>query len=285
MPMIDTGSTRLAYDEAGDGPAVVLLHAGLADRRMWDHQFAALAADHRVVRYDRRGVGGSADHGGPVEHHRDLLDLMDALDIDRAALVGASYGGAHAVDAALAAPGRVGALALVCPGMSGHRWPQSFTDAAAAAVGPAVPPERLARYRAGNAAPDPADVAAMAQAQARFMVAGPGRSPEDLPPESWDLSLLMLRELFARLWSSPANTPRWIDPPANGRLAEVGVPALVVKGLSDVREIQEVADLYHAGIPGARLLELPDTGHVPSVERPAELTAALAGFLAEVPAA
>ncbi|MFL1426712.1 MULTISPECIES: alpha/beta fold hydrolase [unclassified Nocardiopsis] len=284
MPMIDTGSTRLAYDEAGDGPAVVLLHAGAADRRMWDHQFAALAADHRVVRYDRRGVGGSADHEGPVEHHRDLLDLMDALDIDRATLVGASYGGAHAVDAALAAPDRVGALALVCPGMSGHRWPPSFADAAAAAVGTAVPAENLARYRAGNAEPDPADVAAMAQAQARFMVAGPGRAPEDLAPEAWDLSLLMLRELFARMWSSPANTPRWIDPPANGRLAEVAVPTLVVKGLSDVREIQEVADLYTAGVPGARLLELPDTGHLPSVERPAELTAALAGFLSEAPA-
>ncbi|MGW9348309.1 alpha/beta fold hydrolase [Nocardiopsis flavescens] len=284
MPMIDTGSTRLAYDEAGDGPAVVLLHAGLADRRMWDHQFAALSAGHRVVRYDRRGIGGSADHEGPVEHHRDLLDLMDALDIDRAALVGASFGGAHAVDAALTAPGRVGALALVCPGVSGHRWPRSFTDAAAAAVGPAVPPGRMARYRAGNAAPDPADVAAMAQAQARFMVAGPGRSPDDLPPEAWDLSLLMLRELFARLWSSPANRPRWIDPPANGLLAKIGVPTLVVKGLSDVREVQDVADLYAAGVPGARLLELPDTGHLPPLERPAEFTAALAGFLEEAAA-
>ncbi|MDT0330687.1 alpha/beta fold hydrolase [Nocardiopsis lambiniae] len=281
MPMIDTGSTRLAYDEAGSGPAVVLVHAGVADRRMWDHQFSTLAAGHRVVRYDWRGYGGSADHEGPVEHHRDLLDLMDALEIDRASLVGASFGGAYAVDAALTAPDRIDALALVCPGLSGHRWPQSFTDAATAAVGTAVPPERLDRYRAGNAEPDPADVAAMARAQAGFMVLGPGRIPEDMAPEAWDMSLLMLRELFARLWSSPVNTPRWIDPPANGRLAEIGVPTLVVKGLSEVHEVRDVADLYAAGIPGARLVELPDTGHLPSVERPAELTAALTEFLRE----
>lgn len=55
--MIDTGTTRLAYDEAGAGPAVVLVHAGVADRRMWDHQFAELAKDHWVVRYDWRGYG------------------------------------------------------------------------------------------------------------------------------------------------------------------------------------------------------------------------------------
>jgi pimeloyl-ACP methyl ester carboxylesterase len=56
-------------------------------------------------------------------------------------------------------------------------------------------------------------------------------------------------------------------------------PALIVKGLSEIPQVQDVADLYKAGIGGSRLLELPDTGHLPSVERPGELTAALVEFL------
>jgi len=279
MAMIDTGGTRLAYDEAGSGPAVVFVHAGVGDRRMWDHQFTAFARTHRVVRYDWRGHGGSADHEGPVTHHEDLLALMDGLGIERATLVGASYGGAHCADAALAAPERVEALALVCPGMSGHEWPEVFVRESRKMVLAAVPHERLEVYRAGRAAPDPADVAAMAQAQARFMVLGPGRDPEDMPQEAWDLSLLMLRELFARQWSGPVLTTRPPGRPAKARLGDLAAPTLVVKGLSEPGPVREVADLYAEGVHGARLLELPDTGHLPSVERPAELTAALADFL------
>ncbi len=278
--MIDTGTTRLAYDEAGSGPAIVFVHAGVADRRMWDHQFTALARTHRVVRYDWRGHGGSADHEGPVAHHEDLLALMDALDIDRAVLVGASLGAAYCADAALAAPERVEALALVCPGMSGHEWPEAFTREARKMVLGAVPHEQLEVYRAGHADPDPGDVAAMAEAQARFMVLGPGRVPEDMPIEAWDLTLLMLRELFARRWSGPVGATRWPERPAKERLGEIAVPTLVVKGASEIAQVRELADLYAGNVPRARLLELADTGHLPSVERPAELTAALAEFLA-----
>ncbi|MEU0240758.1 alpha/beta fold hydrolase [Nocardiopsis sp. NPDC006198] len=279
MAMIDTGDTRLAYDEAGSGPAIVFVHAGVGDRRMWDHQFAAFSRTHRVVRYDWRGHGGSADHEGPVTHHEDLLALMDGLGIGRATLVGASYGGACCADAALAAPDRVESLALVCPGLSGHEWPEVFVRESRKMVLAAVPHERLEVYAAGRAEPDPADVAAMAQAQARFMVLGPGRDPEDMPPEAWDTVLLMLRELFARRWSGPALTTRWPGRPSKERLGEIAAPALVVKGLSEPGPVREVADLYAEGIPGARLLEMPETGHLPSVERPAELTAALADFL------
>jgi pimeloyl-ACP methyl ester carboxylesterase len=279
MARIDVGPTVLGYEEAGEGPAVVLVHAAAADRRMWDHQFDALAERYRVVRYDWRGYGESDDAEGPVAHYRDLVALLDALGIRRAALVGSSMGGAHAVDAALVAPERVGALALVCPGMTGRAWPPEFVEAGRRMVSRAVPPERLAVYRAGNADPDPADVAAMAEAQARFMVAGPDRVPEDLPAEAWEKALLMYRAVFRRMWSGPPTETVCPDPPAEGRLAEIDAPTLVVRGLADVPQIQDVAVQYAEGIPGARLLELPDTGHLPAVERPEELTAALTEFL------
>jgi pimeloyl-ACP methyl ester carboxylesterase len=171
----------IAYDEAGTGSAVIFSHAGITDRRMWRHQFRDLARDHRVVRYDWRGYGESATAVGDFAHHRDLLSLMDALEIEQACLVGCSMGGSHALEAALAAPGRVRALVRISSGLSGHVWPSEMIDAVRTQVNSSVPADRLAvyqRHAANHVLAE--DVAAMAQAQARFMVAGPDRDPADV---------------------------------------------------------------------------------------------------------
>lgn len=55
--MIEVNGVWLPHDDAGSGPPVVLSHAGIADRRMWDHQFKHLATERRVIRYDWRGYG------------------------------------------------------------------------------------------------------------------------------------------------------------------------------------------------------------------------------------
>ncbi|GAA3224231.1 alpha/beta fold hydrolase [Nonomuraea helvata] len=66
------------------------------------------------------------------------------------------------------------------------------------------------------------------------------------------------------------------------RLHEISAPTLVINGLSNVPGIQEVSGLLAKGIPGARRLDLPETGHLPPLERPKEVTAALTAFLADV---
>ncbi|MGW4297002.1 alpha/beta fold hydrolase, partial [Micromonospora chersina] len=112
MVKIEVNGTQLAYDEAGSGTPVVLLHAGIADRRMWRHQVPALAARHRVIAVDLRGYGDSELPPTPFAHHDDVIGLLDALGLAQAALVGCSFGGKVAVDTALAYPDRVAALAL-----------------------------------------------------------------------------------------------------------------------------------------------------------------------------
>src|SRR6266700_3805147 len=92
---------RLYWEEAGEGPPVVLIHAGLWDRRIWDEQMEPFAAAHRVVRYDLRGFGRSSPLERPFSARRDLADLLDALAIEGTALVGCSIGGGLAVDFAL----------------------------------------------------------------------------------------------------------------------------------------------------------------------------------------
>ncbi len=277
MTNILINDARIAYDDVGSGPAVVLVHAGIADRRMWDAQLRALSPTHRVVRYDWRGYGESGDARGRFAHHRDLLGLLDALDIERATVVGASMGGAYAVDAALAAPHRVSGLVVLGSGLSGHAWPDAMLAAVRDRVHSAVPAERLTRYRAGTADRiDPADVEAMALAQARFLVAGPDRDPSTVAPEVWDRAITMLRGVFRRLWTASAHEETVLDPPAVHRLHELAVPLTVVNGLADAPWIQDVADLLCDGVPHARRLDLPGVGHLPSMERPTEVTAAIA---------
>ncbi|WP_188197433.1 alpha/beta fold hydrolase [Nonomuraea sp. SYSU D8015] len=284
--MVIVGGVEIAYEEAGPAaPAgtVVLLHAGVADLRMWEHQFRALAGRYRVIRYDRRGSGRSGDAEGEVCHHEDLLAVMDALEVERAALIGSSMGGAYAVEAALAAPARVSALALIGSGLAGHAWSADMLRQARERVHSSVPADRLARYRAGAAdRVDPGDVRAMAEAHTLWQVAGPGRGRDALSAEVWEAAVEMCRLVFERAWTGPRSSERHLAPPAAGRLYEVAAPTLVINGLSDVRGIQEVSGLLAAGIPGARRIDLPETGHLPPLERPAEVTAALTTFLSAV---
>jgi pimeloyl-ACP methyl ester carboxylesterase len=279
MATIAIPGAELGYDDTGTGPVVLLVHAGLADRRMWDRQVADLALSHRVIRYDWRGYGDSSDLSAEVAHHEDLLALMDALDVASATLVGASMGGCYALDAALAQPARVEALVLVSAVYSGFAWPaRSLAQMEESARG-AVPAERLTRYAQRDLEPDPADVAAIAAANVALMVAGPGRSLDDLDPAVRDRAVELCSDVYTREWSSPAWPERLLQPPAVGRLSEIAVPTLVVNGLCDLDGVQAAADTLTAGIAGARRIDLALTGHLAPLERPGETTAAIEELL------
>lgn len=280
MPYIDISSGRVAYDEAGSGPAVVLSHSSIADRRLWDHQFAALGNDYRVIRYDRLGFGDSSDVVGEVDHASDLLQVLDALDVERAALVGSSMGGAISIDVALAAPERVTALALICSGLSGWQWPDEMREQTRPLLLAAVPPDRLAAY-SGHTAETvlDEDIAAMAEMQIRFLAVGPERTPDVLAPDAWQLALTMARRVFEREWRGPAYSEREPESPPQDRLGEIGVPTLVVVGGADSPYLQAPSEVIAAGIRAARRLDLPDAAHLPPIECPARITDELRLFL------
>jgi len=280
MSFVDIGSGRLAYDEAGSGTPVILSHSSIADRRLWKHQFAALSTRHRVIRYDRLGFGDSSDVVGEVDHAADLLALMDALDVERAALVGSSMGGAVSVDVALSAPQRVSALALICSGLSGWQWPEEMRAQTRPLLLAAVPQERLAAYSAHTAESVlDEDIAAIAEMQVRFLAVGPGRSPAVLEPDAWQLALTMARRIFEREWRGPAYTEREPESPPLDRLAEIAVPTLVLVGGADSPYLQAPSDELATRIPGAQRVELVDTAHLPPIERPDRVSAELVAFL------
>src|SRR5215207_3463402 len=109
----EVNGTRIAYDVAGSGPAVLLLHAGIGDRRMWDAQVPAFAKHFTVIRFDARGFGETRKPDTPFAPYADAFALLDHLGISRAHFVDVSMGIQTAIEAAIAAPGRVSALVSV----------------------------------------------------------------------------------------------------------------------------------------------------------------------------
>jgi pimeloyl-ACP methyl ester carboxylesterase len=253
---------------AGEGTGVLLIHAGIADARMWDPQWDALATGHRVARYDTRGFGRTETQAVPFSNAADAIAVLDAAGIERAVLVGCSRGGAIAINTALTAPGRVTGLVWACGGISGFDMPD--------------PPELLALGEREEALAEAKDWAALADFDVRLWVDGYGQ-PEGRGPAS-------VRELVRRMTydtyvqEKPEGEPIPLEPPAIDRLEALAVPVLAMVGLLDVPGTAIQAGLLEERVADVRRIDLPGVAHVPNLERPEWFTETLLAFLAEVDA-
>ncbi len=264
---VASGRARLAVDVVGEGAPLVLLHAGVADRRSWAGCVPDwVAAGRQVIAYDRRGFGDSTWEAEPHSHVEDLLAVLDALDVERAVLVGNSQGGRIAIDTALAHPGRVGGLVLVGSAVSGE------PDGAAEDR----PPEVRVVEAAYEAADGGDDLDELNRIEAWVWLDGP------LQPEGRVTGAP--RERFmamnGRALAAPPTGEEEEPDPAWDRLHEIGVPTLVVVGEHDWPELVTSSREIATRIPDARLVVLEATAHVPSLDAPAALAAAVTAHLA-----
>lgn len=265
---VEVNGARLYYEVAGAGPVVALSHAGIADQRMWDDQFATLAQRYRVIRYDHRGFGQSTLPPGDYTLYDDLHGLLRFLAVERAALVGVSMGGSAILDFALAYPQMVSALVTVGAGVSGFDFNAAAT------------PDEVALEEQIEQAAAAGDFARANDLEAHMWVDGLHRAPEMVNPSVRERVLEMNLPGFLRDDDDQA-TRRELDPPANKRLGEISAPTLVIVGDQDVQSIQVVADRLATGIPGARKVVMRDTAHVPNMEQPAEFNRLLLDFGAQ----
>ena len=105
---VKSGNAQIYYEIGGDGTPFVMIHAGVADSRQWDNEFAAFTSNYRVIRYDMRGYGKSEPVDGEFTHISDLVSVIDALQVgEPVIMMGCSMGGGLAMDFALAHPSRV----------------------------------------------------------------------------------------------------------------------------------------------------------------------------------
>lgn len=252
---------RIHYERSGSGMPVVMLHAGVADSRMWEPQAAELSRHFDVIRPDLRGFGRSEIPPGRWSPHGDVLALVDELGLKPAHVIGCSIGGKVALDFALDHPERVSKLVFVGGGISGSK----------------PDPRHEALYAESEAAYQAGDHAALNEADMHLWLDGPYR-PKGYVREP-------LRKLFLEMnggnmdvdWTkSPMED---LDPPAIDRLSEVTAPTLVLVGDKDLAPILETADLAASSIKGARKVVIHDAAHLPNLEHPEEFNRIVLEFL------
>jgi 3-oxoadipate enol-lactonase len=251
---IEAFGAPLAYDISGSGAPLVLVHAGIADRRMFDELVPGLAHSARVIRYDLHGFGGSGSPAEPYSHHEALRVLLTALGISRATILGVSLGGNVALDLALTRPAIVERLVLVSTGLDGYPLGEQ-TAALVASMADA--------FREG-------DFVRAIDLAVRLWVDGPSRSPDEVDSSVRERMRAMYTGVLRRSRDAGRPADR-LSPPALDRLAEVACTTIVVVGAGDLPDVVAEADLLVSSIADARLITIQAVGHMLAMERPAAL--------------
>jgi pimeloyl-ACP methyl ester carboxylesterase len=264
------GAVLAAEFLPGDHPQaapIVFLHAGVADSRMWDAQVAWAQPVRPTLRIDRRGFGATrVDRAKPHRPIDDLFAVLDLLDIARAHVVGCSQGGRLALDAALAAPGRVQSLTLVAPAVSGAP--------AAEITGPT-----RTLSDAIDAADAAGDIDRVNELEAHLWLDGPLSAPGRVAGEDRALFMAMNGAALRAADPGPALEPA----SAWQRLESVQAPTMLLWGDRDLPHLQQRCEQMAHRIAHARRVVLTDTAHLPPLEAPQRFNAELAAFLASLP--
>ena len=258
---------KIYYETAGSGTPFVMIHAGVADSRQWNNEFAYFAGDHQVIRYDMRGYGKSEPVDGEYSHMNDLISVLKTLDVNEPAIVmGCSMGGSLAMDFALTHSSRVKALIMVGSGPSDLKldvpMPEKFSEVEKA-------------YEAGDL-----DLAAEIETQIWFD--GAGRTPEQVNPAMRRLAYEMNRNALSHEAKELGKQLPDIETPAFDRLGDLNLPGLVIVGAHDVPYIRAAADYMNDNIPNVQKVQIADAAHLPNMDHPDEFQGIVKDFLANL---
>lgn len=264
MDVVEVRGLRIAYERAGRGEPLVLLHGFVGDGRgTWADQLDTLSESHTVVAWDAPGAGAS-DVPPPTFRIGDFTDVLAeflrTLGIGRCHVAGLSFGGTLALALAARTPGAVGSLMLLSAYAG---WRGSLgADAASARLrgcedAARLPPTEFGAVMLPSMFSDGVSDSVTDGFRARVEASDPAGF------------LTMARACE--------------EADLRGVLGGIAVPTLVLAGDADVRAPLPVARAIHAGIPGARLVVLPGVGHVVTVEAPDAVTREMLAFLGDLP--
>ena len=261
---------RLYYEVSGSGPALVLVHAGIANLRMWDPQVPSWAEDYLVIRYDTRGFGRTDCEHAEYRNYADVAALLDHLGESSAHVLGCSRGGSIALDFTLAYPDRARSLVFVCGGIGGFE----------ASVSPEAAEMSESMEASSEAAWDAKDWVRLANLETAYWVDGPGQSVDRVDSQVRAMVYRWIFETYAD--EKEEGLPQRLDPPAAERLANLRVPILAMAGEFD--EAHTTASCRHLAdvVPGASFRLIDGVAHLPNLERPDEFTRWVLDFLATV---
>lgn len=262
--LAEIGTAQIYYELAGVGAPLVMIHAGVADSRQWNNEFADFSKDFRTLRYDMRGYGKSEPAEGEFTHLEDLIALLDYLDLGTPCLMmGCSMGGTLALDFALTEPSRVKALIMASSGPGGLELDVPM---------PAIFKEAERAYKEG-------DLDRVAEIETQIWFDGMGRSPAQVSQRMRRLAYKMNRTALNHEAKGLGKRMPDVKSPAAGRLATLELPVLVVVGAQDIPYILAAADHVVGIIRSARKVVLEDAAHLCNMDQPEAFQRTVRGFL------
>jgi len=256
---VEVRGLRIAYERAGSGPPLVLLHGFVGDSREWRRQIDGLSDEFTVVAWDAPGAGRSDDPPASwrmADYADCLAEVIGALDLERPHIAGLSFGGALALELYRRHPAipRTLVLAGAYAGWTGSLLAE-------------VTEQRLRRSL------ELAD-----QAPAEFVNAMiPTLFPESTPKPVVDGFSAIAAEFHPDGFRTMARSLAEAD--LRDVLPAIRIPTLLVYGDRDVRAPLDVAEALHAAIPESRLVILPGVGHMINVQAGDQLNDEVRRFL------
>ncbi len=256
--------SALRWSASGDGGGrtLLLVHAGVADSRMWEPLVAELGDEWRVVRCDLRGFGATTLKPGPFSHAGDVAALVEELALAPLAVVGASMGGAVALELAVTRPELVRGLVLLAASVADHDWST----------------EVQAFGQAEDAALAAGDLDGAVELNLRMWVDGPRRGPDEVDAGVRGLVAAMQRRAFELQLGVDAED----EEGATVAPGDVRCPTLVLDGELDVDDFAAIARRLVREIPGARRATVAGAAHLVALERPVEVARLLGAFLRDL---
>lgn len=258
---VEVNNTKFHYEMDGTGIPLVLVHAGITDCRMWNDQFPVFAKKYQTVRYDRRGFGKTPMVAGDFSLHNDLYEVLKALGIAQAVLVGCSQGGKTVTNFTLEHPEMTKALILVGSALGGFVFNGE----------PASQEEELEKAEQAG------DLDRVNELEIQIWVDGPERTPDQVNPKVRKLALDMNRIALENPQDLGNEIP--LEPAAVHRLGEIKVPTLVIYGDIDAPYIPAASEFLAKNIPSAKKVIMNGVAHLPNMEKSEEFNQHVLSFL------
>lgn len=255
---VTVNGIRIAYQRAGSGPSLVLLHGFISDSRVWQPQIDDLSRDFDVIAWDCPGCGRSSDppeEFSMAEFADCLAGLLDDADVSSAHLLGLSWGGTLIMEFHRRYPERVRSaiLAATYAGWTGS-------------LGPEAAEERLKRSLAESE--KPADEWIPQWVPEAFSSAAPTELLNEYSAIMSDFHPVGFRAM------SRAVTPDFRD-----ALSLIKAPSLLIWGDDDSRSPLSNAEMIRDHVPGTQLVLIPGAGHASSFEQPERFNTEVRGFI------
>jgi len=258
------GNGKMYFEMAGTGKPLLLLHSGIADRRMWAGQCSDFSRYFQVIMPDFRGYGKSPAPNGPFRHYEDIHALIQHLGVTSVNIAGCSLGGKVAIEMAIAYPEMVSRLILIAPGMPGYEYRDKETLAKDSILEGLI---------AGGKREEVADMLV------DIWVVGLRRDRKTVDSAARALVREMILDNYASVIDKYPEIAPGFD--MMSRLVEIRVPTLVMIGDSDLPDMQAISQLVADRIHGAKILLIPGAAHLPNLENPILFNQSVIDFLVD----